>query len=49
MFFYASGSSFDEMYVGVGAKRIRDLFGKTAVDTPETEIKCLYENEMIEN
>ena len=26
-FFYCSGSSFDEMYVGVGSKRVRSLFG----------------------
>lgn len=26
-FYSASGSDFDEMFVGVGAKRMRDLFG----------------------
>lgn len=27
-FYYASGSEFDEMFVGIGAGRIRNLFSK---------------------
>ena len=33
-FFFASGSEFDEMYVGVGAKRIRELFGNARAKAP---------------
>jgi len=33
-FFYQSGSSFVQMYVGVGAKRVRDLFTKAKIKAP---------------
>ncbi|TSK34892.1 ATP-dependent zinc metalloprotease YME1L1 [Bagarius yarrelli] len=33
-FFYASGSEFDEMFVGVGASRIRNLFREAKVNAP---------------
>ena len=33
-FFFASGSDFDEMYVGVGAKRIRELFASARAKAP---------------
>ena len=33
-FFYQSGSSFVQMYVGVGAKRVRDLFSKAKAAAP---------------
>jgi len=33
-FFYQSGSSFVQMYVGVGAKRVRDLFAKAKMSAP---------------
>ncbi len=32
--FYMSGSEFDELYVGVGAKRVRDLFGQARSKAP---------------
>ncbi|EDO19580.1 hypothetical protein Kpol_1018p113, partial [Vanderwaltozyma polyspora DSM 70294] len=33
-FFFMSGSEFDEVYVGVGAKRIRDLFAQARARAP---------------
>jgi len=33
-FFYMSGSEFDEVYVGVGAKRVRDLFSTARTKAP---------------
>lgn len=33
-FFYMSGSEFDEIFVGVGAKRVRDLFGNAKSKSP---------------
>jgi ATP-dependent Zn protease len=33
-FIYVSGSHFDEMYVGVGAKRVRDLFKEARKHKP---------------
>ncbi|KAK3283619.1 ATP-dependent zinc metalloprotease FTSH 4, mitochondrial, variant 2 [Cymbomonas tetramitiformis] len=33
-FFYASGSDFEEMFVGVGARRVRDLFSAAKKHSP---------------
>lgn len=33
-FLFASGSAFDEMFVGVGAKRVRELFGAARKKSP---------------
>ncbi|HEX7861945.1 MAG TPA: AAA family ATPase [Verrucomicrobiae bacterium] len=47
-FFSASGSDFNEMYVGVGAKRVRDLFRQARSQKPAIifidEIDCLGKN-----
>lgn len=33
-FIYCTGSNFDEMYVGMGAKRVRELFSEARKNTP---------------
>ncbi len=33
-FYHASGSEFDEMFVGVGAKRIREMFAVARANSP---------------
>ena len=33
-FIYCTGSNFDEMYVGLGAKRVRELFAEARKNTP---------------
>ena len=30
-FFRASGSEFDEVFVGVGARRVREIFGELSI------------------
>ena len=41
-FFHASGSEFDEIFVGTGAKRVRQLFGKhfRNLFLPTVNIEC---------
>ena len=33
-FIYCTGSNFDEMFVGLGAKRVRELFAEARKNTP---------------
>ncbi len=51
-FFSASGSDFNEVYVGVGAKRVRELFKQARASKPAIifidEIDCLGKNRKTE-
>ena len=38
-FFHASGSEFDEVFVGTGAKRVRKLFGKKVM---KSTVLCFH-------
>ena len=40
-FFYNSGSEFEEMFVGVGARRVRDLFKAVRAHTPSCRVLCM--------
>ena len=40
-FFFTSGSEFDEMYVGVGAARLRNLF-QTAKNSKPCVVSCCW-------
>jgi cell division protease FtsH len=52
-FFSAHGSDFNEIYVGVGAKRVRELFRQAARNQPAIifidEIDCLGKNRKFDN
>lgn len=41
-FFYSSGSQFEEVYVGLGAKRIRELFESAKTKAPVSGFTFLY-------
>ena len=40
-FFYASGSEFDEIFVGTGAKRVRQLFGMCVCSEVNLQYVCM--------
>ena len=43
-FFFCSGSEFDEMFVGVGAARVRNLFGELKHGIKNINFGVLYLN-----